>query len=76
MKLVNAHLVDAFTALLAGTSPTQKEKHLKLILSLSLRLQTFNMKSYIHRIASQKMHDKESKTTVNRPFNMYKQKTS
>jgi hypothetical protein len=45
---VNALLAD-FTALLAGTSHSE-EKQLKLISLLSLRLQTFNMKSYIHSI--------------------------
>jgi hypothetical protein len=65
--LVNAHLVDVFTALIAGTL-AQEEKQLKLIplLSLSLRFQTLNMKSYIHILTT--MHDRKSKTTISISF--------
>jgi hypothetical protein len=49
--LVNAHLADVSLHSLQELL-SQEEKQLKLILSLSLRLQTFNMKSYIHNIAS------------------------
>jgi hypothetical protein len=70
-KTLSMHSLQMFHCTPCRNFLTQEEKQLKLILSLSLRLQTFNIKSYIHTILKQ-MHNRENKTTVSIPFNMYK----
>jgi hypothetical protein len=80
LTFVNALLVDISLHSLEELL-TQEEKQLELILSLSLSLslslilQTFNMKSYIHTVLKQ-THNRENKTTMSIPFNMYTQKKS